>query len=319
MDAETSSRAFRTDGRFWLRDFDFGLTGLTVRKTGARVPYSPSVASEVTAWFRFFFSSLGIEPLGPQFTIAFSPEPARPWYLVWHVARAAGGKLIQDVSKADVVMHFEDATFSPNPQPRNLKPGARVINFNCRDVSKSQVAKVFAETFGYSLAVDPGNHVGLAVEKSEINAAHDGAVIQCPAPAQTGRVYQKLIECRAALNPDLVEDLRTCTVGGKPACVFLKRRPVTKRFSNSNVEVKLARVDAIFSRAEQDQITAFTRGLGLDWGGLDVLRDRGDGRLYIVDANKTDMGPPIALALPEKVEATRMLAQAFRDFVSRPV
>jgi hypothetical protein len=41
-----------------------------------------------------------------------------------------------------------------------------------------------------------------------------------------------------------------------------------------------------------------------------VLRDAADGRLYIVDANRTDMGPPIALKLTEKLEATRLLARA---------
>ena len=64
-----------------------------------------------------------------------------------------------------------------------------------------------------------------------------------------------------------------------------------------------------------DQISAFTREIGLDWGGVDVLRDRSDGKLYIVDANKTDMGPPIGLNLPDKIVATRMLANAFRAFV----
>jgi hypothetical protein len=46
-----------------------------------------------------------------------------------------------------------------------------------------------------------------------------------------------------------------------------------------------------------------------------VLRDRTDGKLYIVDANKTDMGPPIALNLADKVKATRMMRDAFRKFV----
>jgi hypothetical protein len=46
-----------------------------------------------------------------------------------------------------------------------------------------------------------------------------------------------------------------------------------------------------------------------------VLRDRADGNLYIVDANKTDMGPPIGLNLADKLVATRQLANAFRAFV----
>jgi hypothetical protein len=51
---------------------------------------------------------------------------------------------------------------------------------------------------------------------------------------------------------------------------------------------------------------------------LDVLRDATEGRLYIVDANKTDMGPPTALPLSDKLHATRTLAKAFRAFVACP-
>ena len=61
--------------------------------------------------------------------------------------------------------------------------------------------------------------------------------------------------------------------------------------------------------------SAFTAAMGLDFGGLDILRDRADGRIYIVDANKTDMGPPSALASNDKLKAMRGLADAFAALV----
>lgn len=310
---DATPRVFQTTGAVWLRDFEFGLTGLTVRKTGARVPYSPSVLSQVAAWFGYFFASKTIEPLQPFFTIAFTPERARPWYLIRNVARAAGARLAKDVAEADVVMHFEDATYSPNDPPVRLKPGAKLVNYGARDVSKSNVARACAAAFGHPLAIDPRTHIGAAVEKSEINAAHDGHIVQCPTQPLPGRVYQRVVDNRGA-DPNLVEDLRTCTVGGKPIVVFIKRRPVTKRFQNTNTEVLLRTPEEVFSAAEIAQISAFTREIGLDWGGVDVLRDRTDGTLYIVDANKTDMGPPITLNLADKLVATRKLAKAFREF-----
>lgn len=311
---DATPRVFQTSGRVWLKDFEFGLTGLTVRKTGARVPYSPSVIKQVTAWFRFFFAAQRIEPLTPAFSIYFTPERARPWYLIWAVARAAGAKLAKEVGQADVVMQFEDATVSPNDPPTKLKRGVRLINFACRDVSKTAVARASAVAFGRSLAVDPRTYTGAAVEKSEMNAAHDGRVVQCPTEPTPGKVYQRVIDNRLPQDPTIVEDLRTCTVGGRPVCVFLKRRHVTKRFLNTNTEVLLRRPEEVFSAAEMDQIAAFAREIGLEWGGVDVLRDRNDGSLQIVDANKTDMGPPIALNLPDKILATTMLRDAFRRF-----
>jgi len=312
---DATPRVFQTSGSVWLKDFEFGLTGLTVRKTGARVPYSPTIISQVTAWFRYFFAAKAITPLEPRFTIFFTPERARPWYLIFSVSRAAGAKLAKDASQADVVMQFEDATYSPNDPPAKLKPGVKLVNFNCRDVSKTNVARACKAAFGNPLAVDPATFTGLAVEKSEINAAHDGRIVQCPTAAVPGRVYQRVVDNRMNADLNLVEDLRTCTIGGKPVCVFIKRREVTKRFLNTNTEVLLRTPEEVFSQAEMDQISAFTREIGLDWGGVDVLRDRTDGKLYIVDANKTDMGPPIGLNLPDKIKATYMLRDGFRKFV----
>jgi hypothetical protein len=312
---DATPRVFQTSGKVWLKDFEFGLTGLTVRKTGARVPYSPSVIKQVWAWFAYFFAAQRIEPIAAHFTITFSPERARPWYLIWAVSRAAGAKYVKDVAAADVVMHFEDATYSPNEPPARVRADAKLINFNARDVSKTNVSRASAAAFGRPLAVDPRSHNGPAVEKSEINAAHDGRIVQCPTTPIPGRVYQRVIDNRMASDVDLVEDLRTSTVGGKPVVVFLKRRQVTKRFLNTNTEVLLRTPEEVFSAGEIAQISAFTREIGLEWGGVDVLRDRTTGEIFIVDANKTDMGPPIGLNLADKIVATRRLAKAFRAFV----
>lgn len=317
MEAEVTPRSFRTEGPIWLRDFEFGPTELVVRSTGARVPYTPAVLADVRDWFRYFFAIKATKPFGQPFNIYFTPERARPWYLIWSVSRLAGAKLVKDPSLADVVMQFQDSTYSPNPAPLSIKPGARLINFGCTDVSKTRVAHAFEETFGYQLMVDPTIHTGEAVEKSELNAAHDGRIIQCPAPAQPGKSYQRVIDNRG-IDLDHVDDLRTCTLGGKPIVTFIKRRPVSKRFLNSNTEIILTSPDKVFSAEEMEKIGAFTRAIGLDWGGVDVLRDRNDGRLYIVDANKTDMGPPIALNLPDKLKAAHILAEAFAAFVRGP-
>jgi hypothetical protein len=150
---------------------------------------------------------------------------------------------------------------------------------------------------------------GPIVDKSEINAAHDGRIIQGPFERVSGRSYQKLID--NAIEGGLVEDLRTCTVNGRAVIVFRKRRPLSRRFANENVSVDWVRPEDVFTPAEIDLVRRFCSEIKLDWGGVDVLRNRQDGRIYIVDANKTDMGPPVALPLGQKLRATRLLARAF--------
>jgi hypothetical protein len=300
----------------WISDFDWKWGRVRVKKTGAVVPFSKAIRSEVLAWFDFYFAVRRAprEP-GAPFTIAFAPERPRPWYLIWPVLRLAGARFVDDAGRADVVMQFEDAT-RPHPVAPPPQAHGRLLNFGCTDVSKSRVADAFEQAFGYSLAVDPAAHVGDAVEKSEENGAHDGRIVVCPTPAKAGRVYQRVVDNRIPGRPELVEDIRTPTVGGRPPVVFLKRRRISDRFANANVEVVAARPEDVYSQAELDSIAEFTRLLGLDWGGLDVLRDAKEGRLYIVDANKTDMGPPTALPLAEKLDATRIMARAFRAFVT---
>lgn len=311
-----SSAPVRVRGRSWFGDFEFGLRGLTVRKTGAFVPFTAAVFAEVGTWLLFFFAVSAAKPEpGPPFTIAFHPDRARPWYLAWAVARLAGGRMTTQADRADVVMHFDDATYAPNTPPPT-KPGAVLLNFACIDVSKSKVADAFAETFGYALRVDPKETTGPLVEKSEDNGVHDGRILEGPAPAQPGKTYQRLVDNRTG-DLAFVEDLRTPLVGGETVVVFRKRREVSRRFANANATVAAARPEDVFTPEERNRLSAFAQRLGLDWGGVDVLRDRQEGRLYIVDVNKTDMGPPTALPLADKMRAARALAQALRYRIGR--
>lgn len=141
------------------------------------------------------------------------------------------------------------------------------------------------------------------------NATHDGRIIEGPMAPRPDKAYQRLIDNEIAGG--LVEDLRCCIVGGKPAVMFRKRRPLDRRFKNENAEVILDSTANCLSVEEIALITRFASEIGLEWGGIDVLRDRATGRIYIVDANKTDMGPPVALRLGDKLKATRRMAMAF--------
>ncbi len=295
--------------RNWLVDFELTPGAVLVKKTGIRIPVNAGVLQATFSWFEYFFAVraryLGAEP---RFTVAFLPERARPWYLIWPVLKAAGGRIVDDPALADLVIQFEDAVYCDTPPPSNVKPGARLMNFQARDVSKSNVARVFEAVFGYSLQVDPRTHVGQAVEKGEANGVHDGRIVICPTEPRAGKVYQRVVDNRGARG--LVEDFRTPAIGGRAACVFIKRRSVEQRFTNNNSEVALARAQDLFSVLELERLAAFCGAMGLDWGGLDVLRDAQDGRIYIVDANKTDMGPPTSLPLGDKMRATELLAEA---------
>jgi hypothetical protein len=302
--------------KLWTSDFVVEDGIVLVKKTGHRFPLDLKLWHDIFTWSCFYWFSVFWRVkrrlMGhPRPTIAFTPDKPRPWYLIWPVMHCAGARLVDDPADADIVMSFDDAT-TTNPLPplsTSRRKAVRTVNFNCTDISKTTICKAFERVAGYSLGVDPATYAGPIVDKSEINAAHDGRIVQGPIEAQPNRCYQRLIDNEIAGG--LVEDLRTCTVGGRPVLVFLKRRPLGRRFKNENVDVAWVRPEEVYTAAEIDLIRRFASEIKLEWGGIDVLRDRNDGRIYIVDANKTDMGPPVAMKLGQKLRATRLLARAF--------
>lgn len=295
----------------WWRDFQFDGATVQVRKTGARIRVEPGVIAETLSWMVFHgrieLERLSIRADGPR--IWFAPDTPRPWYLIWPVAQLAGLRLTTSPETADIGFCFEDLTEVDTPKARHLP----LLNGRCVDTSKTHVAQVFETVSGRALAVDPTSWHDEMVAKSELNGAHDGRILIGPHAAEPGVSYQKLIDNLA--DDGCVEDLRCPTVGGQIDVVFLKRRPVNDRFANHNTEVRMLNPDEVFTPEERGLISEFCKQMGLDWGGLDVLRDRKTGEIWIVDVNKTDMGPPIALPLADKLTATRKLSQALRSLI----
>ena len=240
--------------------------------------------------------------------IWFTPVVPHPRYMVRLAALWAGIRVARSPEAADAAFFFDDATVSAPPPPRH----ARALNFACADISKSRVAAVFAAVFGYPLAVDPAAWRGPAVAKSEANGTHDGRVVACPCPARPGVVYQRLIDSVAG---GVATDLRTQVVDGRVVAVWIKRRDAAARFRPANRDAALADPAAVFSPAETAHLVDFVAAMGADWAGLDVLRDRTDGRIYVVDVNKTDAGPIIALPFGQKLRSIAILARALTALV----
>jgi hypothetical protein len=216
---------------------------------------------------------------------------------------------------------WPDATASPGGRPPEPPPPpgwfAGALNAGVRGESKTRVAEAFARSFGYPLAVDPTAHRGLCVAKTDgRNGAHDGRVLDCPVEAaDPGLAYQVLIDNR---EDSMVLDHRVPLVGGDIPFVYLKRRPVADRFGNANAAVAVARPEEVFSAEERRGLAAFGREMGLELGGeVDVLRDRGSGRLYVVDSNWTAWGPPRPIAAADAVRAVRAYAAALARLVER--
>ena len=215
--------------------------------------------------------------------------------MLWMSAHRADMRIVANPDAADAIFFFEDQTIS-TPPPLSDASAKKSFNFGCHDISKSHVGRTFLNRyFGYALAVDPQTYHGSIVVKSETNGLHDGYTAQAPVPKEEGMAYQVLID--NTVDGEWVEDIRCPIVGGDIELVFVKRRPLTNRFANFNTNVTLQLPEDLLSNDERLKLKQFAAAMGLDWGGMDVLRNKNDGRIYVVDVNKTDMGPPISLSL----------------------
>lgn len=164
------------------------------------------------------------------------------------------------------------------------------------------------------LRVDPATYQGPIVEKSEKNGVRDGRIMGLGDVPRPDCVYQRLIDTMDTAGS--ADDLRTLCVGGVPVLVWLKIKPAGARFAIHNRKASLCDPAEIFSREETALIAQFTARMGLDWGGLDILRDRADGRIYIVDVNKTDVGPVIALSWLDKMRSMDRLGRALEGLAA---
>lgn len=216
--------------------------------------------------------------------------------------------------KYRIALVYQDVTVI---QPEVLMPLSRdAINYRCTDISKDTVDAAFEQVFGYGTRIDPKTWVGRAVEKSLKNAVHDGKVVDCPVlEPREDAIYQVLIDNRNSENE--VVDMRVAITGSEISLLYLKHKSVEQRFTNETHLSRLAPISDYLSDEEVEKILQFTKAFGLDYGELDVLRDRESDRIFIVDVNKTAYGPPAHLSPKEAQKAVHILARSFkRQFMS---
>lgn len=183
--------------------------------------------------------------------------------------------------KFDLAVKWERyATFFENDRVLSelSQQNKNIINFHCRDVSKNYTNQVFERVFGYSLGVNPLTYTGKCVAKSNLNAQHDGKIIDCPiSQVKSGVTYQKLIDNEVEKNAVL--DYRVPIFKNEIPLVYIylkKNQNSTQRFFGypSLISVELADPEIVFSQDEIKKILDFCQKIGLDYGELDILRDR---------------------------------------------
>lgn len=251
-------------------------------------------------------------------TLAFYPNPAGPWYTIWMALQSTNLDIVSSEETADVIFIFDDKTKTKTDCV--LKNRSQLqINTRATDISKVHVARIFEEIFKYPLSVDPLTYEGEAVCKADENGVHDGYLISLPisqSHVKPSYVYQRLVD--STFDGDRSEDLRIAYVFGSIPVVYHKFKALNQRFSTTYLSTTLRVAEDVFSSEEIKNITDFCEAMGLDFGSLDVMRDKASNKIYIVDVNKTCM-PVLSLSKSELLRAMERIGSAFEAHVKERI
>jgi hypothetical protein len=240
------------------------------------------------------------------------PVPPPPESVVSKLCKHLGYQIVADASsRADLALYWDPATWrQPPPDLLRLASGIPILNVDCHDFSKHRVNDVHQQVFGRSLRVDPRVHGGAFVVKSDQNAKHDGRIVShgTESPA-AGFIYQRVVNNE--VGDGMVVDLRTPIIGSRIPLVYKLYRPVTHRFDVDDARAEIVETSDVYSDDELRLLRQFATGMGMDYGELDVLRDRESGEIWVVDANPTPWGPPRTLGEDDHRSAVTRLSAAF--------
>jgi len=247
----------------------------------------------------------------------FYPAPPTINSVVDKLCRHLGYQIIVGESgRADAGVYWDIQTWRrPDPGLIRLSVEIPILNLQCLDFSKHRIERVFHSVSGQSLHVEPRVHTGRFVVKSDVNAAHDGTIVEGPIDqAFDGRVCQRLVNNQC--DADTVVDLRTPVFGGVIPLVYKLYRPLTSRFDVNDSRAEIVAPAEVFTDGEMAMLRHFTEAMGMDYGEHDVLRDADDGQLWVVDANPTPWGPPRRLSPADMTVAIERLSLAFERLVT---
>lgn len=242
-------------------------------------------------WCKFMYLRAFIKNGFKKKTILFYPDKPRMWHILYPICHILGYSMTENPnSHFDIAMAFEDITMrTENQTLLALSKRYNVLNSRCGDISKERVGKVFLESFGYNLSIDPRTYKGRYIKKSDLNDKKNAEMVEKPSEPEKGFVYQKFIDNQT--DKDSATDIRTFIFGDTIPFTLYRKRSIHDRFKDDTVVATRVETDAAFTKAEQAAIIRFCKAFGLDYGELDVLRDNKDGKIYIVDVNNTPSGP----------------------------
>ena len=220
-------------------------------------------------------------------SVSFYPMRLEPSAALAHVLARLGVRIAPFGTEATLTAAWHTGTWISPRDIGRLPDDA--LNRACVDIAKDTVDRMWAETAGYSIAVDPLTWRGPMVVKPLENAVRGGHLVDGPLPSRrTDVVYQRLVDSRTA--DGRIHSTRAMIGGGRVFFGYEKWRPYPNWFAGQKLSLPAA-ADELYSAPEQQLLVRLAQVIGLEFGEIDVVRDNESGLIYAVDANRTPVRP----------------------------
>lgn len=245
--------------------------------------------------------------------LLFYPEVPHPRTIISKICQTLGYDCSNELKLEHLLgFKWKDQTYyAIENQVASLLTHLTIFNSKCINISKNHVYRTYSSVFGNSLAVDPLVFTGSIVCKSNRNAAHDGVVLQGPIKfSDLDKSYCILVDNSSGSD---VVDYRVPIFLNRIPTVYVKCREKSIRFSNKNSQVSLVSPQEVFNASEISNLLSFASAIGMEYGELDVLRDRDSQLIYVVDANNTPFGPPNGLSDADSFHLLELLCNCFEE------
>jgi hypothetical protein len=263
----------------------------------SRVSFLKAIAKDL--FFLTYYAYSFILNRGRVKTVLFYPDYPSKRAVLYKVFRLAGYNITNNPESRYIKSVFwsEKTIRDHDTVAIKLHSGAPMINYYFTDSSKVHVEKAFQTIFNDTTFVDPMQYNGSCVKKSNYNAVHDGVILKCPvSETDPESVYQIVVD--NIVEGKYAEDMRIPVINYNIPFIYLKYKSVEKRFgtfkqslTRGKKQKLIENPSALLNQDEIRKIIDFCRLINMEYGELDVLRDRKSKRIYIIDANNTPHGP----------------------------
>lgn len=179
-----------------------------------------------------------------------------------------------------------DVVYNSNRKTKHdwsLKTNKFVINKDCNNTLKDRIDKLWEETTGRGLRIDPMTFKGFCVEKTLEQGTNSGKIIECPYKPKNGFIYLRWVDTR--YTKEDIRDFRVVVIKGNVILVVVKPKKINELFGNA-LRFEEIGIKDVFSEKDIHHISEFSRKMKLDYGEMDILRSNFDGRIYCTDVNQ---------------------------------